>query len=131
VTKNARFFYDRAFFSSPDKSIDRTFRAGFELPPVRRGKKAHKHKPSRTYRKPIFLAREWKKALETGKYPSQAALARELGVSRVRVTQVFRLLRLAPEMLDRIADLGDPLTSPIVTERKFRPIVYLLKCFCY
>ncbi len=82
-------------------------------------------KPIRTYRNPIFLAREWKKALETRKYPSQAALARELGVSRVRVIQVLRLLRLAPEILEKVADLGDPLTSPIVTERKLRPIVNL------
>ena len=97
----------------------------FELPPARRGKKTGKSKPFRTYRNPVFLAREWKKALETGKYPSQAALARELGVSPVRVTQILRLLRLAPEVLETIVHLGDPLTSSIVTERKLRPLVNL------
>ncbi len=82
-------------------------------------------KPVRTYRNPVCLAREWKKAMESGKYASQTALARELGVSRVRVTQVLRLLRLAPEVQEKIADLGDPLTSPIITERKLRPLVSL------
>jgi len=74
----------------------------------------------RTYRNSVFLAREWQKALETGEYLPQAALARELGVSRVRVTQVLCLLRMAPEVLDKIDGFGDPLTSPIVTERKLR-----------
>jgi len=113
------------FANSPDKSIGRTFRVVFDLPPARRGEKAAKRKPSRTYRNPVFLAREWKKMLESGEYASQADLARDLGVSRVRVTQILRLLRLAPEVLENVTGLGDPLTSPTVTERKIRPIVNL------
>ena len=114
---------------SPYKSEDRTFRAVFQLqisnfPP---GRKPGKTKPARTYRNPIILARELRKALESGEYASQTALGRKLGVSRVRVTQVLNLLRLAPEVLEKIADLGDPLTSPIVTERKLRPVVLLPK----
>ncbi|GAB4326156.1 MAG: hypothetical protein Kow0059_22530 [Candidatus Sumerlaeia bacterium] len=60
-----------------------------------------------------------------GNCSSPADLARKLGVSRARVTQVLRLLRLAPEVLKRIAALGDPLPSPIVTERRLWPIVNL------
>jgi len=112
-------------FHSPDKSIGRTFRVVFEFPPEFNGKKAVNSKPSRTYKNPVFLALEWEKALETGNYPSQTALARELGISRVRVTQVLNLLRLAPEVLEQIAGLGDPLASPTVTERKLRPLVNL------
>lgn len=82
-------------------------------------------KPIRTYRNPIFLAREWKKMLESGECASQTELARALGVSRVRVTQILRLLRLDPKVLERITRLGDPLSSPTVTERKLRPIVNL------
>jgi len=63
--------------------------------------------------------------LDSGQYASRASLARDLSVSRVRVTQVLRLLRLAPEVLGKIAGLEDPLTSPIVTERKLRPLVNL------
>ena len=39
----------------------------------------------------------------------------------------MNLLRLAPDVLEKIAALGDPLTSPIVTERKPRPVVLLPK----
>ena len=31
--------------------------------------------PIRNYRNPLFLAREWKKALDSGEYASQTALA--------------------------------------------------------
>lgn len=112
---------------SPYKSIDRTFRTVFVLPPARSGQKSAKRKPSRTYRNPVILAREWEKMLRSGEYASQTALARKLSVSRVRVTQVLNLLKLAPEALEKIAGLGDPLTSPLVTERKLRPIVNLPK----
>ncbi len=99
----------------------------FQLINFPHGSKPGKTKPARTYRNPIFLAREWRKTLESGEYASQTALARKLGVSRVRVTQVLNLLLLAPEALEKIAGLGDPLTSSIVTERKLRPIVNLCK----
>ena len=56
---------------------------------------------------------------------SQADLARRLGVSRARVTQLFRLLDLNPQVLNAIIDLGDPLPKPIVTERKLRSLVTL------
>ena len=111
--------------SSPYKSIDRTFRAVFRLVVLPNGRKPEKTRPKRTYRNPVFLAREWEKMLRSGKYASQTALARKIGVSRVRVTQVLNLLRLAPEVLERIASLGDLLTSPIVTERRLRPLVNL------
>lgn len=54
-----------------------------------------------------------------------AELARRLGVSRARVTQVLRLTRLAPDVLRTIAELGDPLPTPIITERMLRPVVGL------
>jgi hypothetical protein len=45
-------------------------------------------------RDPLKLARHYQALLDTGKFESRAALARHLGVSRARVTQV--LSRLAP-----------------------------------
>jgi len=44
---------------------------------------------------------------------------------RARVTQVLRLLKLSLEVLKAITALGDSLPSPIVTERRLRPIVNL------
>ena len=72
-----------------------------------------------------IATREWRKALDSGKYASQNALARKLGISRVRVTQVLNLLRLSASTIDQFASLGDPLPSPIITERKLRPLVQL------
>jgi hypothetical protein len=51
---------------------------------------------------------------------SRAALARHLGVSRARVTQVLQLLTLAPSVLDAIVQLGDPLSERVVSERALR-----------
>jgi hypothetical protein len=110
---------------SPGKLKDRTFRAVFEFPVVKKKPKAIGYKPSRLYRNPIILAQGWQKALENGDCSSPADLAGKLGVSRARVTQVLRLLNLAPEVLKAVAALGDPLSSPVVTERRLRSIVNL------
>ncbi len=59
------------------------------------------------------------------KYASFAALARQLGVSRARVTQVLRLLQLDPEVIETIATLGDPWDRRIVSERYLRAVLLL------
>ena len=73
----------------------------------------------------MVLAQDWQQALANECHVSPAALARHLGVSRARVTQVLRLLRLTPKVRKTIAALGDPLPVPIVTERRLRPIIDL------
>jgi hypothetical protein len=77
----------------------------------------------RQHRSPTRLAQGWQEALSKGKYASPAELSRHIGVSRARVTQI--LLQLCPEVLNVITSLGDPLPSPIITERGLRPIVDL------
>ena len=47
-------------------------------------------------RDPLHLPRYYQSLLDTGMFESRAALARYLGVSRARVTQVLK--RLAPEL---------------------------------
>ena len=81
--------------------------------------------PLKQYRNPIHLAREWRKALDSGEVSSQSELAQNLGVSRARVSQVLRLLQLSPEVVNAIADLGDSLPGRIVTERSLRPMANL------
>jgi hypothetical protein len=44
-------------------------------------------------RDPLALARYYQSLLDSGKFESRAALARYLGVSRARVTQVLNRLR--------------------------------------
>ena len=97
----------------------------FELPSVKKRCKPLKPKPSRLYRNPIALAQEWQRALANGDYSSPADLSRKLGVSRARVTQVLQVLRIVPEVRKALAALGDPLASPIVTERRLRSVVNL------
>jgi len=111
------------FANSPDKSIGRTFRVVFDLPPARRGEKAAKRKPSRTCRNPLFLALEWKNMLESGDYPSQTDLARRLGVSRARINQYLRLLKLPPKIKESVIRMGDPLYSRKITERRLRALL--------
>ena len=77
------------------------------------------------YRNPMYLAREWQKALDEGNYPSYAALARHLKLSRARVTQILNLLKLSPEVINMVVSLGDPLKSTCVSERRLRPLLRL------
>lgn len=57
---------------------------------------AVKPKKKLNYGNPLRLAREWQKGLETGRCASQAAIAREHGISRARVTQLMNLLKNFP-----------------------------------
>jgi len=72
---------------SPGWNIDRTFTATFYFP--QESMKAKKIK--RTYRNPIYLAKDYKKMIDSGKVKNQAELARIKGISRARVTQILNL----------------------------------------
>ncbi len=63
--------------------------------------------------------------IKTGQAKSEADLARKLGISRVRVNQIIRLLKLDTQIIKQIEKLGDPLSSQIVTERMLRPYIGL------
>lgn len=82
-------------------------------------------KARRTYRNPIALALEWRRAVDRGYYSSQADLARRKNISRARVTQILNLLRLSPRVIGIVRDLGDPLPSRTITERQLRRIINL------
>jgi hypothetical protein len=77
----------------------------------------------KVHRNPIALAREWREKLASGECATRVDLARRLGVSRARVTQVLGLLALSPEALHAVAALGDPLSQPLITERGLRSIL--------
>jgi len=69
------------------------------------------------------LAKEYKKMIDNGQVKNQAELARKLGISRARVTQILRLLKLDSFVIQELEKLGDPLKSKIITERMLRPYV--------
>ncbi len=61
---------------------------------------------------------------------SRSGISRRLGVSRARVTQILRLLELAPVVLASVVlasveEFGDPMSSPRIGERTLRPLVGL------
>jgi hypothetical protein len=80
---------------------------------------------SKQYRNPIALAQEWQGMLEKGDCVSRADLARKLGVTRARVTQVLGLLDPTPHVLEAVIGLGDALSDPIIRERSLRPLLKL------
>jgi hypothetical protein len=49
--------------------------------------------PGKPARDPLRLARYYQSLLDSGKFENRAALARFLGVSRARVTQVLKRLK--------------------------------------
>ena len=77
----------------------------------------------RQYWNPIYLVKEWRQALDNGEYASRTILARHLKVSKTRATQTINLLKLPPEVIEIIYSLGDPISGPIITEKRLRPLV--------
>ncbi len=58
--------------------------------------------------------------IKTGQAKSEADLARKIGISRVRVNQIVKLLTLDKQAIEIIEQLGDPIKSRIITERRLR-----------
>lgn len=65
---------------------------------------------------------EWQTLLESGQIANQADIARQQGITRTRVTQVMGMLRLAPEIRERILSMPDVSHQTLITERILRPI---------
>jgi hypothetical protein len=75
----------------------------------------------------LALAHHWRSLIRAGVVLDQAALARLVGVSRARVTQVMDLLYLAPEIQEEVLDANDSPGGPVShTERDLRRIAALL-----
>ena len=51
---------------------------------------------------------------------SRAELARKLGLSRARVTQILNLLKLPDSLISEIEEMGDHWIRQLVTERQLR-----------
>ena len=105
--------------SSPDCNIDRTFIYKFYFQTTVKKSPT----PKKPYRNPIYLAKEYKKMIDSGEVKNQAELARPKGISRARVTQILDLLKLDSLIVRELEKLGDPLKAKIITERMLRPYV--------
>jgi hypothetical protein len=88
-----------------------------------------KPKPPKEPRMPrvtefLRKAIEWQRQLDAGEVRNQAEIARREGITRARVTQVLCLLRLSPEIQEKIFALPETSHRPAITERSLRPIAH-------
>lgn len=104
---------------SSDCNIDRTFASTFYFPHGVTKANQINH----LYRNPIYLAREYKHLIDNGHVRNQVELAKLKGISRARVTQILRLLKLDSLIIHELEKLGDPLELKIITEHMLRPYV--------
>lgn len=82
--------------------------------------------PERVYTSPLLEAKRYASILQHDPVvKTQADLAREMGVSRVRITQVMSLLRLAPEIQEHLLRLEDQQVIRFFRERRLRPLVQI------
>ena len=104
---------------SPDCSIDRTFVSKFYFKTEVKKSPC----PKKTYRNPIYLAKECKEMINSGEVKDQAELARIKGISRARVTQILRLLKFDSLIIHTLEKFDDPFKTKITIERMLRPYV--------
>ena len=82
--------------------------------------------PERVYTSPLLEARRYANIIQSDPFvKTQADLAREMGVSRVRITQVMSLLRLAPEIQDQLLRLTDQPAIRFFSENRLRPLIQI------
>jgi hypothetical protein len=62
--------------------------------------------------------------LSSKEVESKKELARKLGLSRVRMTQIMNLLKLNPEIIQEIHSF-EPAAFNFLTERRLRPLTYI------
>ena len=79
-------------------------------------------RPARVARM-LALAHHLEAAIERGEYVDRADVARRLGVTRARVTQLLDLTLLAPEIQEAILDLVAVDGHEPIAERELRPVV--------
>lgn len=63
--------------------------------------------------------------IESGQARNESDLARQIGVSRVTVNHFVTLLKLPPEVIQVVEQMGDPMPKRYITERKLRSLVKL------
>jgi len=105
---------------SPDCNIDRTFISKFYFQTIVKKSPT----PKKTYRNPIYLAKEYKKMIDLRKIKNQAELARIKGISRARVTQILNLLKLDESIIENLEQIGDPMDKKVISERALRKIIH-------
>ena len=89
-------------------------------------KKAQRNSATRQMRRVSLFqkAAEWRRQLDAGEVANQAEIARREGITRARVTQIMDLMRLAPEIRERLTTGASALENR-GTEHRIRLITRL------
>jgi len=70
----------------------------------------------------LALAHRIRRAIDSGEVTDQAAVARRLGLTRARLTQLLNLTFLAPDLQERALGLESVDGSEPLSERALRPV---------
>lgn len=73
----------------------------------------------------LKLAESFQYKLDAGEVATRAALARQYGLTRARITQLLDLLKLDPSILNYVRNLPAGTPERMVTERTLRRLVRL------
>ena len=75
------------------------------------------------YESPLVEAKRYRNLLNNPLINNQSDIARDLGVTRARVSQVMSLLKLAPEIQKTLLDFGDQKMIKFFSEWRLRPLL--------
>ena len=92
------------------------------LKPTQRRRREPSHGHGLSAVRTIVLAYQIEQAVHNGRARDYADVARQIGMTRARVSQIMRLLRLPPALLETLL-LANPMRCPRLTERQLRPLV--------
>ena len=83
-------------------------------------------RPERMFTSPLQEARRYERMLESNpSMKTRADLAREMGVSRARLTQIMNLLRLDYAVQEQLLGLEDQRIVRFFSERRLRPLIQI------
>lgn len=87
---------------------------GIGMPPV---------EPQKVYECPLLEARRYENLFKEPLIKTQSDIAREMGITRARVSQIMALLKLAPEIQRELLALQDQRSLRFFSERRLRPLL--------
>lgn len=74
---------------------------------------------------PVALALAFQQMLEDGEVNNQSHLARKVGLTRARVTQILNLLKLPDSVIRNLCSISEPKKIALFSERRLRSITRL------
>ena len=75
------------------------------------------------YESPLMEARRYRNLLNDPLINNQSDIARDLGITRARVSQIMSLLKLAPEIQKTLLGFKDPKMIRFFSEYRLRPLL--------